>query len=140
MIIFITTDFSELVVSNSIDVLQKKIDEITKRRRITFLRKTLRKIKIDEKIEFRISVMFDETLTLLMRSKNNAKLNREKLYRMINSKKYSRKNQQNFENFLRKCVILYQIKFFVYKKKFNSRNICTRLFIRLFDEKMIYTI
>ena len=97
MTIFIIIDFNKFVVSNSIDVLQKKIDEIAKRRRITLLRKTLRKVKIDEKIDFRISVMFDEILISSMRSKNSAKLNREKLYKIIDSKRYSKKNQQNFE-------------------------------------------
>ena len=105
--IFITTDFNKFVASNTIDVLLKKIDEIAKRRRIAFLRKTLRKVKTDEKIDFRISVMVDEILTLSMRSKSNAILNREKLYKMMNSKKYSKENQQNFERFLRKCVIAF---------------------------------
>ena len=112
--ILITTDSSEFIAPNSIDVLQKKIDEIAKQRRIALLRKTLRKVKIDEEVDFRISVMFDEILTLSMRSKSSAKLNREKLYNMIDSKRYSNENQQNFERFLRKCVIAFQIKFFIY--------------------------
>ena len=91
-IIFAITDFSDFVVSNCIDVLQKKIDEIAKRRRIAFLRKTLRKAKIDEKIEFRIFVMFDKICILSMRFESSAKFNREKLYRMINSKKYFDEN------------------------------------------------
>ena len=67
MIIFITINFNEFIVSNFIDVLQKKIDEIAKRRQIAFLRKILRKIKIDEKIDFTIFVMFDKILTLCVR-------------------------------------------------------------------------
>ena len=51
-IILIRIDFNKFSVSNFIDVLQKKIDEIAKRRRIILLRKTLRKIKIDQKVDF----------------------------------------------------------------------------------------
>ena len=109
-------DFNDFIVSNLIDVLQKKIDEIAKRRRIAFLRKTLRKAKIDKKIEFCTLVKFDESLILSIRFENNAKFNREKFYRMINSKKYFDENQQNFERFLRECIIAFQIKFYIYKK------------------------
>ena len=105
-----------MVVSNFVDVLQKKIDEIAKRRRITLLQNTLRKTKIEKKIEFCVFAMFDEILTLSIRLKFNAKLHREKLYRMMNSKKYSNENQQNFEKFLRECVTTFQIKSFIYKK------------------------
>ena len=52
IITFAITNFCDFIVSNFIDVLQKKIDKIAKRRRIAFLRKILRKAKIDEKIEF----------------------------------------------------------------------------------------
>ena len=110
IIIFAIIDFSNFIVSNFIDVLQKKIDKIA------FLRKTLRKAKIDEKIEFCIFVGFDEIFILLIRFESNAKPNREKFYRMINSKKYFDKNQQNFEQFLRKCIIAFQINFYIYKK------------------------
>ena len=92
---------------NFIDVLQKKIDEIAKRRRIAFLRKTWRKAKIDEKIEFCIFVEFDKIFILSIRFKNSAKFNREKFYRMIYLKKYFNENQQNFERFLRGCVIAF---------------------------------
>ena len=116
IIIFAIIDFSDIIVSNFIDVLQKNIDEIAKRRRIAFLRKTLRKAKIDEKIEFCIFIMFDEIFILLIRFKNNAKFNREKFYCMMNLKRCFDKNQQNFERLLRVCVIAFQIKFYIYKK------------------------
>ena len=77
--------------------MTKKIDEIVKQRRIVFIQKTLQKAKIDEKIEFRISVMLDEIFILSIRFEKNAKYNREKFYRMMNSKKYFDENQQNFE-------------------------------------------
>ena len=47
----IATDSSELIAPNPIDVLQKKIDEIAKRRRIALLRKTLRKAKCKRPIK-----------------------------------------------------------------------------------------
>ena len=89
MIILIITDSSELIAPDSIDVLQKKIDEIAERRRIALLRKTLRKVKADEEAGFRAPAMFDGTLTLPMRPEGNAELNREKLYRMVDPKRYS---------------------------------------------------
>ena len=48
IITFIITDFSNSIVLNLIDVLQKKINEIAKRR-IAFLQKTLRKKKSTKK-------------------------------------------------------------------------------------------
>ena len=92
IIIFAITNFNDFIVSNFVDVLQKKIDEIAKRRRIVLLRKTLRKAKIDEKIEFCVFVKFDKIFILLIRFKNSAKFNREKFYRMVNSKKYFDEN------------------------------------------------
>ena len=80
--------------------------KFAKRRRITLLRKTLRKVKIDEKIDFRIFIMFDKILTLLMRSKNSAKLNREKLYKIINSKKNSKKKFTKFRKIFAKILYL----------------------------------
>ena len=87
IIIFAIIDFNDLIVSNFIDVLQKKTDEIAKRRRIVFLRKTLRKAKIDEKIEFCNFVKFDEIFIFSIRFESSAKFNRKKFYRIINSKK-----------------------------------------------------
>ena len=49
IIISAIINFNDFIVSNFIDVLQKKIDEIAKRRGIVFLRKALQKAKIDEK-------------------------------------------------------------------------------------------
>ena len=60
--------------------------------------------------------MFDEIMTLLIRSEFNAKLHREKLYRMINSKLYLDENQQNLKKFLRECATRFQIKSLIYKK------------------------
>ena len=116
IITFVIINFSKFIVSNFIDVLQEKIDEIAKRRRIAFLRKILRKAKIDEKIEFCIFVMFDKIFILSIRFKSSVKFNREIFYRMMNLKKYFDENQQIFERFLRKCVIAFQIKFYIYKK------------------------
>ena len=116
VIIFNITDFSDVIVSNLVDVLQKKIDEIAKRRRIVLLQKTLRKIKIEKTIEFCALSMFDEIMTLFIKSKFNAKHHREKLYRMMNSKRYFDENQQNLKRFLRKCVTIFQMKSFIYKK------------------------
>ena len=92
IIIFVIIDFNDFIVLNFIDVLQKKMDEIAKQRRITFLRKRLQKAKIDEKIEFCIFVKFDEIFILLIRFESSAKFNREKFYRIINLKKYFDKN------------------------------------------------
>ena len=69
-----------MIVSKFVDVLQQKIDEIAKRRRIALLQNTFRKIKIDETIEFCVFVIFDEIFILSIRSKFNAKFHREKLY------------------------------------------------------------
>ena len=88
VITFNITDFNVVIVSNFVDVLQKKIDEIAKRRRISLLQNTLRKTKIEKIVEFCAFLMFDEIFTLFIRSKFNAKLHREKLYRMMNSKRY----------------------------------------------------
>ena len=115
----IIINFNNIIVSNFVDVLQKKIDEITKRRRIVLLQNTFRKTKIDETVKFCAFVMFDKILILSIRSKFNAKFYREKLYRMINSKRYSSKNQQNFEKFLREYVTTFQIKFFIHNKNVN---------------------
>ena len=60
--------------------------------------------------------MFDETMTLFIKSKFNAKFHREKLYRMMNSKRYFDENQQNLKKFLRKCATTLQMKFLIYKK------------------------
>ena len=90
-------DFNDVIVLNFVNVLQKKIDEIAKRRRIALLQNTFRKTNVEKTIEFCVFAMFDEIFTLLIRSKSNAKLHREKLYRMINSKRYSSKNQQNLK-------------------------------------------
>ena len=114
--IFNITDFNDVIVSNFVDVLQKKIDEIAKRRRIVLLQKTLRKAKIEKTVEFCALSMFDEIMTLFIRSKFNAKLHREKLYRMINSKQYFDENQQNLKKFLRECATTFQINFLIYKK------------------------
>ena len=116
IIIFAIIGFSDFIVSNFIDVLQREIDEIAKRRRIAFLRKTLRKVKIDEKTELCVFVKFDEIFILSIRFENSAKLNREKSYRIINSKRYFDENQYNFERFLRECAIAFQIKLYTYKK------------------------
>ena len=105
-----------MIVSNFVDVLQKKIDEIAKRRRIVLLQETLRKAKIEKTVEFCALSMFDEIMTLFIRSKFNAKLHREKLYRMMNSKRYFDENQQNLKRFLRECATTFQIKFLIYKK------------------------
>ena len=91
--IFNIIDFNDLIVSNFVDLLQKKIDEIAKRRRIALLQKTLRKIKIEKTVEFSAFSMFDEIMTLFIKSEFNAKFHREKLYRMMNSKRYFDKNQ-----------------------------------------------
>ena len=40
VVIFNIIDFNNVIVSNFVDVLQKKIDEIAKRRRIVLLQKT----------------------------------------------------------------------------------------------------
>ena len=79
----------------------RKIDEIAKQREIAFLRKMLQIIKVDEKIDFCVFAKFDKILILSSRFENNAKFDREKLYHIMNSKKYFDKNQQKFEEFLR---------------------------------------
>ena len=89
---FNITDFHDVIVSNSVDLLQKKIDEIAKRRRIVLLQNTFRKIKIEKTIEFSAFSMFDEIMTLFIKSKFNAKFHREKLYRMMNLKRYFDEN------------------------------------------------
>ena len=105
-----------MIASNLVDVLQKKIDEIAKRRRIALLQKTFRKTKIEKTFEFCALSMFDEIMTLFMRSESNAKLHREKLYRMMNFKRYFDENQQNLKKFLRECATTFQMKFLIYKK------------------------
>ena len=92
VVIFNITDFNDVIVSNSVDLLQKKIDEIAKRRRIVLLQNTFRKIRIEKTIEFSAFSMFDETMTLFIRSEFNAKFHREKLYRMMNFKRYFDEN------------------------------------------------
>ena len=114
--IFNITDFSDVMISNFVDLLQKKIDEIAKRRRIALLQNTLRKIKAEKTIEFNALSMFDEIMTLLIKSKFNAKFHREKLYRMMNLKRYFDKNQQNLKRFLRECATTFQMKSLIYKK------------------------
>ena len=114
--IFNITDFNDVIASNLVDLLQKKIDEIAKRRRIALLQNTLRKIKIEKTIEFSAFSMFDEIMTLFIRSKFNAKFHREKLYRMMNFKRYFDENQQNLKKFLRECATTFQMKFLIYKK------------------------
>ena len=109
-------DFNDVIVSNFVDFLQKKIDEIAKRRRIALLQKTLRKIKIEKTVEFSAFSMFDEIMTLFIKSKFNAKFHREKLYRMINFKRYFDENQQNLKKFLREYATTFQMKFLIYKK------------------------
>ena len=90
--IFNITDISDVIVSNLVDLLQKKIDEIAKRRRIALLQNTLRKIKIEKTVEFSAFSMFDEIMTLFIKSEFNAKLHREKLYQMMNFKRYFDEN------------------------------------------------
>ena len=114
--IFNIIDFNDMIVSNFVDFLQKKIDEIAKRRRIALLQTTLRKIKIEKTIEFSAFSMFDEIMTLFIRSEFNAKFHREKLYRMMNFKRYFDENQQNLKKFLRECATTFQIKSLIYKK------------------------
>ena len=116
VIIFNITDFNDVIISNSVDLLQKKIDEIAKRRRIVLLQNTFRKIKIEKTIEFNAFSMFDEIMTLFIKSKFNAKFHREKLYRMMNFKRYFDENQQNLKKFLRECATTFQMKFLIYKK------------------------
>ena len=41
VVIFNIIDFNDVIISNFVDLLQKKIDEIAKRRRIALLQKTL---------------------------------------------------------------------------------------------------
>ena len=116
VVIFNIIDFNDVIVSNFVDLLQKKIDEIAKRRRIALLQKTLRKIKIEKTVEFSAFSMFDEIITLFIKLKFNAKFHREKLYRMINFKRYFDENQQNLKRFLRECATTFQMKFLIYKK------------------------
>ena len=104
-----------MIVSNFVDVLQKKIDEIAKRRRIVLLQKTLRRTKIEKTVEFCALSMFDEIMTLFIKSKFNAKFHREKLYRMMNSKQYFDKNQRNLKKFLRECATTFQMNSLIYK-------------------------
>ena len=92
VVIFNITDINNVIVSNFVDFLQKKIDEIAKRRRIALLQNTFRKIKIEKTVEFSALSMFDETMTLFIKSKFNAKFHREKLYRMMNFKRYFDEN------------------------------------------------
>ena len=91
------TDINDVILSNFVDFLQKKIDEIAKRRRIALLQNTLRKIKVEKTVEFSAFSMFDEIMTLFIRSEFNAKFYREKLYRMMNFKRYFDENQQNLK-------------------------------------------
>ena len=114
--IFNIIDFNDVIASNLVDLLQKKIDEIAKRRRIVLLQNTLRKIKIEKTVEFSAFSMFDEIMTLFIKSEFNAKFHREKLYRMMNLKRYFDENQQNLKKFLRECATTFQIKFLIYKK------------------------
>ena len=102
--IFNIIDINDVTISNPVDLLQKKIDEIAKRRRIVLLQNTLRKIRAEKTIEFSAFSMFDEIMTLLIKSKFNAKFHREKLYRMMNLKRYFDENQQNLKRFLRECA------------------------------------
>ena len=114
--IFNITDFNNVIASNFVDLLQKKIDEIAKRRKIALLQKTLRKTKIEKTVEFCALSMFDEIMTLFIKSEFNAKFHREKLYRMMNFKRYFDENQQNLKRFLRECATTFQMKFLIYKK------------------------
>ena len=116
VVIFNIIDSNNVIASNFVDFLQKKIDEIAKRRRIALLQKTFRKIKIEKTVEFCAFSMFDEIMTLLIKSKSNAKFHREKLYRMMNFKRYFDENQQNLKKFLRECATTFQMKFLIYKK------------------------
>ena len=116
VVIFNITDFNNVIISNFVDVLQKKIDEIAKRRRIVLLQKTLRRAKVEKTIEFCALSMFDEIMTLFIKSEFNAKFHREKLYRMMNFKRYFDENQQNLKKFLRECATTFQMKFLIYKK------------------------
>ena len=116
VITFNIINFNDVIVSNFVDVLQKKIDEIAKRRQIALLQNTFRKTKIEKTVKFCVFSMFDEIFTLLIRSEFNAKFHHEKLYRMMNSKRYFDENQQNLKRFLRECATTFQMKFLIYKK------------------------
>ena len=59
---------------------------------------------------------------------------------MINSKKYFDENQQNFERFLRKCAILFQIEFYIYKKNLIRVIYAQNFLFDRFVKKMIYSI
>lgn len=111
----IITDFSYLSISNLIDVLQREIDEIAKRSRIATFQKILRKTRIEEAVNVRFFVMFD-SIILSIRPEENAKLNREKLYRMVDPKWYPEKSQQDLERFLLECAQASQVKSHKYKK------------------------
>ena len=116
VVIFNIINFNNVIISNFVDFLQKKIDEIAKRRRIALLQNTLRKIKAEKTVEFSAFSMFDEIMTLFIKSEFNAKFHREKLYRMMNFKRYFDENQQNLKRFLRECATTFQMKFLIYKK------------------------
>ena len=116
IVIFNIIDTNDVTISNFVDFLQKKIDEIAKRRRIVLLQNILRKIKIEKTIEFSALSMFDEIITLFIKSEFNAKFHREKLYRMMNFKRYFDENQQNLKKFLRKCATTFQMKSLIYKE------------------------
>ena len=92
VVTFNIIDFNNVIASNFVDLLQKKIDKIAKRRRIVLLQNTFRKIKVEKTVEFNAFSMFDEIMTLFIKSKFNAKFHREKLYRMMNFKRYFDEN------------------------------------------------
>ena len=116
LLFFNIIDFNNAIASNFVDVLQKKIHEISKRRRIVLLQETFRKTKVEKTIEFCAFSMFDEIMTLFIRSEFNAKFHREKLYRMMNFKRYFDENQQNLKKFLRECATTFQMKSLIYKE------------------------
>ena len=99
-----------MTAPDPVDLLQKEIDEIAKRRRIALLQKTLRKVRVEKTVEFSAFSMFDEIMTLFIKSEFNAKFHREKLYRMMNFKRYFDENQQNLKRFLRECATAFQVK------------------------------
>ena len=110
IIIFVIIDFNNFIVSNFVDILQKKIDEIVKRRRIAFLRKTLRKTKIDEKIEFCVFVKFDEIFILSIRFQKQRKIQSRKILSHDKFKKIFRRKLTKFR------IIFARMRYSVSKK------------------------
>jgi hypothetical protein len=98
-------------IMNDVDAdeieIKRELTALRKKRRLAHLRQKLKQIRIDKILRFLV-------VTLSIKSRQENELQKKKMFKIVDSKRYKSIKQHDLNTFVRECQRAFDIRFLIY--------------------------